>query len=59
MKVERPPFLDDDEAAEAASLARALADVEAGRVVAHEEVAKWLKAWGTKDEYPMPREWLE
>ncbi len=37
--------------------AAADADVAAGRVVPHEEVAKWLKTWGTPDETPLPRSW--
>ena len=32
-----------------------LADAEAGRVVAHEEVARWLESWGTEDELPPPK----
>jgi predicted transcriptional regulator len=39
--------------------AQALASVAAGRFIPHEEVAKWLKTWGTPDFKPMPREWLE
>ena len=45
--------------AEAASIARARADIAAGRVVEHEKVVEWLKTWGTKDEHPVPPEWLE
>lgn len=45
--------------AEAASIARARADIKAGRVVEHEKVVEWLKTWGTKDERPIPPEWLE
>lgn len=59
MTAEPRIFSKRDREAEAASLARARADVAAGRVVDHAEVAKWLKTWGTEDEYPMPREWLE
>lgn len=29
-----------------------LADAEAGRVVSHEEVARWLESWDTKNELP-------
>jgi predicted transcriptional regulator len=36
-----------------------VADIEAGRVVPHEQVAEWLKTWGTPDEKPMPSEWLK
>lgn len=57
MKPERALY-DDRDAPEHARL-RALADIEAGRVVPHEQVAEWLKAWGTPDEKPMPPEWLE
>jgi predicted transcriptional regulator len=32
-----------------------LADAEAGRVVSHEEVARWLDSWGTEDELPPPK----
>jgi predicted transcriptional regulator len=32
-----------------------LIDAEAGRVVAHEEVARWLESWGTEDELPPPK----
>jgi predicted transcriptional regulator len=31
-----------------------LADAEAGRIVSHEEVARWLESWGTEDELPPP-----
>ena len=48
-----------DPDAEAASLARARADIAAGRTIPHEQVAAWLKTWGTPDFKPMPREWLE
>lgn len=33
---------------------RGLADAEAGRVVEHEAVARWLRSWGTPDELPPP-----
>ena len=33
----------------------ALAQVEAGEVVSHEEVKKWLESWGTKNKLPMPK----
>jgi len=52
-------FEEPDPEAEAAALARARADVAAGRVVPHEKVAAWLRSWGTRDEKPMPPEWLE
>ena len=45
--------------ADAASIARARAQIAAGRGVPHEEVGKWLRTVGTPDWKPMPREWLE
>jgi predicted transcriptional regulator len=44
-------------AADEAALRRAEEDIAAGRLVPHEEVAKWLRTWGTPDEKPMPAEW--
>lgn len=44
-------------AEEEAALLEAEADADAGRVVPHSEVAKWLKTWGTPDEKPMPEAW--
>lgn len=46
-----------DEAADAERAARAEADLAAGRVVPHSEVAKWLATWGTPDEGPPPKAW--
>jgi hypothetical protein len=43
-----------DLAAEARAIAEAEADLAAGRVVPHVEVAKWLESWGTADELPCP-----
>lgn len=49
-----PPWTDEEEAA----LLEAEADADAGRVVPHSEVAKWMLAVGTRDEFPMPELWL-
>lgn len=57
MKPERGLF-DDPNAPELARR-RALADIEAGRVIPHEQVSEWLKTWGSSDEKPMPPEWLK
>lgn len=46
-----------DDAALAADLARAEADVAAGRVHSHEVVGEWLKTWGTPGRLPF-KEWL-
>jgi len=43
-----------DEAAEAQAIAEAEADIAAGRVVAHADVVKWLRSWGTPEELPCP-----
>lgn len=39
-------------------LARAEADIAAGRVVPHAEVRDWLLTWGTPDEKPAPAHWF-
>lgn len=36
------------------SILEGLADVEAGRVVPHNEVKAWLESWGTDHELPPP-----
>jgi predicted transcriptional regulator len=38
----------------AASLAAGLADADAGRLVPHDAVAEWLRAWGGSDEPRTP-----
>jgi predicted transcriptional regulator len=43
-----------DVATEARAIAEAEADLAAGRIVPHAEVAKWLESWGTADELPCP-----
>ncbi|MBI5939776.1 MAG: antitoxin [Caulobacterales bacterium] len=50
-----PPLTDE----EVVALLEAEADADAGRVVPHSEVAKWLATWGTPDEKPMPASWLK
>lgn len=55
-----PSIFDEiDPEAEEAALQRAEADVAAGRVIPHEDVAKWLKTWGTPDEGPPPAHWFK
>lgn len=44
-----------DEAADEASLQRGLADAEAGRVISHEAMKRWLLSWGTDDPLPPPK----
>ena len=50
-------FNDHDEEADARSLAEAEADIAAGRLVPHADVAEWLKTWGTAEEGPPPTKW--
>ncbi|MBW6527105.1 hypothetical protein KZ813_09670 [Sphingomonas sp. RHCKR7] len=50
-------FDHDDELAEAASIARARADVAAGRVYPHAIVAEWMETWGKPGRTTF-REWL-
>ena len=59
MNAERAIYEQHDLDAEAAADARAEADIEAGRVVDHEDVAAWLATWGTPDEKPVPPEWRD
>jgi predicted transcriptional regulator len=49
------PDLEADEQA----LKQGEADADAGRVMPHTEVAKWLATWGTPDAKPMPKSWLK
>ncbi len=44
--------LDDEE--EAHLDAEAVADFEAGRVISHEAMKRWLLSWGTPGELPPP-----
>ncbi len=53
MTREKSLFDESDPAAEAAADARADADVEAGRLVSHGAVKRWIASWGT--ETPLPR----
>jgi predicted transcriptional regulator len=58
VKPEPNLFEDVDHEAETAADAEGLADIEAGRVVSHDEVARWLDTWGTPDEAPPPASWF-
>lgn len=50
LMVPEPSIFEIDEEAEAAADAEGMADVAAGRVVPHEDVAAWLDTWGTPAE---------
>lgn len=54
MKLEPSIFDEVDQAAEDAADAEALADLDAGRVVSHDAMTRWLSSWGTPDELPPP-----
>ena len=47
-------YLDEQEQ-QLGKIRKGLADAEAGRVVSHEEVARWLDSWGSEDELPPPK----
>ena len=50
-----PSLFDEaDDTADDAALIEGKADADTGRVVPHEEVAKWLATWGTPGELPAP-----
>ena len=59
MKPEPSIFDEIDDDAEAAADAEGLADIEAGRVIPHAEVAAWLDTWGTSAEKPAPKKWFK
>ena len=62
MKTEASIFDQIDEidpGADERALAEAEADLAAGRVVPHADVAAWLDTWGTPDEKPAPESWLK
>jgi predicted transcriptional regulator len=59
MKAESSLFDELDADAEAAADAEGLADIEAGRVVPHAEVAAWIETWGTPNETPPPASWFK
>ena len=47
--------MEPDAAHEARLDAEAEADIAAGRVVPHAEVARWLDSWGTPNVLPCPK----
>ena len=55
--VPEPSIFELDEDVEAAADAEGMADIAAGHVVPHEEVAAWLDTWGKLDEKPAPAKW--
>ena len=59
MKPEPSIFGQPDAHADEQAMREGEADADAGRVVPHEAVGKWLLSWGTPDESPMPDAWLK
>jgi predicted transcriptional regulator len=60
VNIERGLFDNEETPEQAAALdAKARASIAAGNFVPHDEVAKWLRTWGTPEEGPPPREWFE
>ena len=59
MKPEPSLFDQVDDEADERAMSDGEAAADAGRVVPHEEVAAWLKTWGTPDEAPAPAKWFE
>ena len=57
---DEPGIFDElDEEEEAASSARAEADLAAGRVIPHKDVVEWLESLMTDNPLPRPRPWLK
>ena len=44
----------EDQEWQLATIRKGVKDLEAGRVVPHERVARWLRSWGKKRELPPP-----
>ena len=44
----------EDQEWQLATIRKGVKDLEAGRVVSHEKVARWLRSWGKKRELPPP-----
>ena len=55
MTREKSLFDMDDPVAEAAADARAEADVQAGRLIGHNAVKRWIASWGSAKPLPRPR----
>lgn len=56
MPTPEPSIFDEpDDEADEASMQRGEADADAGRVVSHEAVSRWLASWGTSNPLPRPK----
>jgi predicted transcriptional regulator len=52
---EEPAVFDAGDAADEAATLQGLADIEAGRVVSHDAVKRWLLSLSTDDPLPRPK----
>lgn len=44
----------EDQEWQIAEIRKGIADMEAGRIVSHKKVSRWLRSWGTKRELLPP-----
>jgi hypothetical protein len=51
----QPPEDDPETAAKRAAIREGIAAADAGRLIPHEEMRRWLLSWGTEDELPPPQ----
>lgn len=51
----KPPEDDPETTAKRAAIREGIAAADAGRLVPHEEMRRWLLSWGTEDELPPPQ----
>ncbi|WP_343716978.1 CopG family transcriptional regulator [Inquilinus sp.] len=51
----QPPEDDPEIAAKRAAIREGIAAADAGRLIPHEEMRRWLLSWGTEDELPPPQ----
>ena len=49
------PLDDPETAAKRAAIREGIAAADAGRLIPHEEMRRWLLSWGTDDELPPPQ----
>ena len=49
-----PDIFELDDAADEAAWREGEADADAGRVISHEAMTRWLASWGTEHELPPP-----
>lgn len=55
LPIDRLAARDEPEAWQRGEIQASIAQLDVGRVISHDRVAKWLKSWGTKAESKAPR----